>query len=101
MKVCRRSLPRLNRLEDHGSGLLDESQRFRKGYLVAGVKLDVIAARCIGIESDGGTDHESHGFGFGLTDGMGGFFAPVAAVEKFVRRFVSEYREGLRRWHIR
>jgi hypothetical protein len=48
------------------------------------------SARCVCVEADGAANHEGDGFGFGLADYMSGRFAPVAAVEQFVRDFMDQ-----------
>ena len=100
LRVCRRSLPRLDRLEDDGSGLLNQSKRFGEGRFIAAVQEDIIRGRGVDVETNGGTDDEGHCFRLGLADDMRRFLAPFPAMEDLVGAFMSECRQMLGGWEI-
>src|SRR5262245_49252498 len=58
----------LNAGKNPGSGLLNETKRFGERSFVTRIKLDVIGARSVQVQADGGTDHECDRLGFRLAD---------------------------------
>src|SRR5579863_1525636 len=80
-------------LEDQGSGFLNGGQRFGPRRLVAGMKLDVFAARCVCVESDCRTDNEGDGLGLGFTNSMGCVLPPVTMMQQLVSHLVNENRK--------
>src|SRR2546425_6343171 len=95
--VRRRSLTRFDRLEDHGSGLLNYGQRIGQSGRVAAVKLHVIGGGCIHVESDAGTNYECDRFGLGLAHSVRRLLAPLPAMEHLVSAFMGESRQLLGR----
>src|ERR1017187_1532723 len=82
-----------NAPENHSSGLLDGFQTLAQKIGVSMPELDVISGRGSGLKPDCLTDHEGHGFGFGLADLLGGEGATVAPVQHFVGDLVCRSEE--------
>src|SRR5579859_34316 len=96
-RVRRPSFASLDRLEDHGSGLLDDGQRIGQSGRVAAVKLHVIGGGRIHVESNGGRDYECDRFGLRLAYSVRRLLAPLPAMEQLVSAFMGESRQMLGR----
>ena len=79
----------------HGSGLLDGFETLAQEIGVAIPQRDVVRKGGAGVEANGLADHESHGFGLGLADGLGSEGAAFSPVEHFVSDLMRQNGEFL------
>src|SRR5271165_1764405 len=90
-----------NAPEDHGCGLLNSFQALAQQVGVSVPKLDVIGGSTASLKPDGLADDESHSFGLGLADLLGGQGAALSPVQHLVADLVRQSREFLGRLHPR
>src|SRR5581483_3871337 len=86
-----------NAPEDHGSGVLNGFQALAQETGVSMPDLNVVSGGGSVFESDGLADDESHGFGLGLADGLGGEGAAFSPVQHLMADLMYQRREFLGR----
>jgi hypothetical protein len=81
--------------------LLNCFQALAQEIGVSAPKLDVVLGRGSVLKSDGLADYESHGFGLGFADLLGGYRAAFATMQHFVSDLMHKGGKLLGRLHSR